>query len=268
MYSDREIYSLSNIILEDILKMRRHEILLDPSVRLNSEQAERLTGIVQQLKDGSPVQYILGFTFFCDLKLLITPLVFIPRPETEELVSWIIEREHGPLPVIADIGTGSGCIALALKNHFPGSTVYALDDSPAVLAVAGENASICGLQIHLIHSDILTGELTDADVFADLIVSNPPYIKDSEKPALDRRVIAYEPHRALFVPDNNPLIYYKAIIRQSVKILKPGGRVYLEIHEHAGKEIKILLERSGFQTVMLKKDINDKDRMITAVKKH
>jgi release factor glutamine methyltransferase len=268
IYSDREIYSLSYLILEEILKIPKHEIMLDPSARMSAEQSERFTGIVQQLKEGNPVQYILGYTYFCDLKLRINPPVLIPRPETEELVYWIIEKEHKPVPVIADIGTGSGCIALALKNHFPESTVYALDASPGALAIAGENASLCDLRIQLILNDILTDELTDADVFADLIVSNPPYVRESEKSMLEQRIIAHEPHEALFVPDNDPLIYYKAIIRQSAKILKPGGRVYFEIHELAGKEMLLLLENSDFQSVMLKKDINGKDRLITAINKY
>jgi release factor glutamine methyltransferase len=266
IYSEREIYSLNYIILEDVLNRQRHEIMPDTSTLLDEEQSEKLTGIVHQLKDGRPVQYILGYTFFCELKLHVSPRVLIPRPETEELVYWIMEREDEPVPVIADIGTGSGCIALALKKHYPLSTVYATDASPGALAVAGKNATSHQLQIHFIRNDILSEELAPEHFFADILISNPPYVKESEKQMLDQRIIAHEPHAALFVPDDDPLLYYKAIIRQSAGILKPGGRIYFEIHEHAGKEMKTLLENSGFQDVILKSDINDKDRMITAVK--
>jgi release factor glutamine methyltransferase len=268
IYSEREIYSLTYIILEDILNMRRHEIMLDTSVKLDEEHAEKLTNIVQQLKDGRPVQYILGYTFFCGLKLHVSPRVLIPRPETEELVYWIVEREYETPSVIVDIGTGSGCIALALQNHYPSSTVYATDSSPGALAVARENAISHKLQVHFFRNDILTEEFCPENIAADILVSNPPYVKESEKQMLDYRILAHEPHSALFVDNNDPLLFYKSILRQSDRMLKQGGRIYFEIHEHTGKEMTALLHKSGYQDIELKKDINDKDRMITAVKNH
>jgi len=268
IYPEREIYSLTYIILEDILNKQRHEIMLDQSHILDKHQSEKLTGIIQQLKEGLPVQYILGHTYFCGLKLNVSHQVLIPRPETEELVYWIMEREHEPVRMLADIGTGSGCIALALKKHFPETVIYATDISPGALEVARENALSHHLKIHFIRNDILSMDLSADNIYADILVSNPPYIWESEKHMMDRHILSHEPHAALFVPDDNPLVYYKAILRQSARILKPGGRIYFEIHEQAGREMKQLLQNSGFHTVQLKTDINDKDRMIAAIKNH
>ena len=266
IYSEREILSLCYIILEHKLELKRHEIMLYPEALVTDATFNQISEMIHQLKEEIPIQHILGSVEFCGLSIRVTPDVLIPRPETEELVSWITENENDQELVVLDIGTGSACIALALKMHFHHSVIYASDISAEALSVAKDNAGHHQLSIHFLEHDVLKEDFSLEKSSVDLIVSNPPYIKVSEKSFMEKRVLLREPSQALFVPDEDPLLFYHAISIHAAKLLKPEGRLFFEIHEHHAKEIQQLLHHKGFRGIQLRKDIHEKDRMISAIK--
>lgn len=269
IYDQREAESIARIIFEDIdfLKNRPSEDIL------NGGHAAMLNKIQSRLLTHEPLQYVLGEADFYGLKFKVNPHVLIPRPETEELVQWI-KNDIAPIaPVgqgrnLLDIGTGSGCIALTLKSQLPNLDVTALDVSPLALEVVRENAEHLDADITLINMDILDGETTDSLPVYDYIVSNPPYVLAKDQADMQPNVLKYEPRLALFVPDNDPLLFYRQIARLSRKHLRSGGALYFEIHEKQAPAVVHILEATGFQNILTQKDMSGKDRMVRAIKKN
>ena len=265
-YPDREINAITDILIEERLQLEKHEAGLNRSRIMAPGDQRWFEAAIRKLKSGHPVQYLTGFAEFYGLKLAVSPEVLIPRPETEELVQWIIEENTHSQPLIVDIGTGSGCIALALKKNIPGAQVVALDVDGSALVLASKNAASLGLEMEFFLHDILSEIPPRSLPLPDIVVSNPPYIPASEKRNMAARVTAHEPATALFVPDDKPLLYYEAIGRFASGRLKPGGTLYLEINEKYPAEVLDLLKNLGFQAGELRKDINGKDRMIKVIR--
>jgi release factor glutamine methyltransferase len=233
--------------------------------RMSESELLKFNFAVKQLKQQRPVQYILGKADFYKLQFVVNEQVLIPRPETEELVDLIIrELKQTNAPDILDIGTGSGCIAITLKKNLPAATVAALDVSEGALKVAMQNAVSNQVAVSFFQQDILKTNTLPEAVFRqfDCIVSNPPYICISEKKEMDKNVLEHEPHLALFVPDEDPLLFYKAIADFALNHLKPKGKLYFEINAAYGLETKQMLEKKGFKNVILISDLNNKNRIL------
>lgn len=265
-YSSEELQSFKRIIAEDLFCAPLHQILLNPSWPVTTEQYEKASTLVTELKLQKPIQYALGKAHFFGLEFTVNPSVLIPRPETEELVDWILS-DSPSASTILDICTGSGCIAVALAKNLNHATVSAIDISADALSVAKTNAASNGVAVSFAQMDALTlyRELSTPPFF-DVIVSNPPYVRDSEKQQMHSNVLDYEPHLALFVPDTNPLLFYSAIAKAAAHLLAHGGKVYCEINEALGKETAQCFATEGLQNISIKKDIHGKDRMICATK--
>lgn len=262
-YTAEEVTALTRIIATELLGIPQMTFFLKDEVNLTAEQDALLDNAIERLKKQEPIQYILGYCDFCGLRFKVTPATLIPRPETSELVEWITSEATGNEGFL-DIGTGSGCIAVSLAHKLPQSKVTAWDISPDALAVATENCKANGCAVEFEEVDILTYKPTGKQF--DIIVSNPPYIKENEKAAMHSNVLDWEPHTALFVPDNNPLLFYRAIAEKGLALLKPGGRLYFEINRAHGKETIEMLESLGYTSIELRKDFAENDRMIRAVK--
>ena len=262
-FTEKEIHSFYLLMSEKITGHSRTELLTNKNTFFSNEQRNKLDFFIGKLKNSEPIQYILGETEFYGLNFIVNPTVLIPRPETEELVEWIEKDNIGKHNLkILDIGTGSGCIALSLKNIFRDAEVTAYDVSTEALETAEKNAMLNNLSVSFQHVDIF--EINELNYKWDIIVSNPPYIPNREKTAIQPNVLNYEPHLALFVPDSDPLIYYRKIADFALKHLNPPGKLYFEIHRDAGKDcIKMLID-SGFKNIELKKDIYRNDRMVRA----
>ena len=265
-YPGREIDAICDILFGTRLHFKKHEVGLKRNEILAQTDQQWFDRAIRKLKAGYPVQYITGQAEFYGLVLDVTPDVLIPRPETEELVRWIIDRIPNLRPVIIDIGTGSGCIALALKKHIPGSQVMATDVDAAALAMASKNAVKMELDLQFIQHDILDINPPENWPRADIIASNPPYIPSSEKITMSSHITAHEPPAALFVPDENPLLFYLSIAGFARQQLKEGGQLYLEVHEKIGMKVIDLLQEKGFRDAELRQDMNGKDRMIKAIR--
>lgn len=264
-YPESESASLLQMIL-DHAGYPSPTFLVDPERVPGPETVAQINEIVSEIHTGKPIQYILGYAHFCDLKIRVTNKVLIPRPETEEMVTRIISSSGIPPAGILDIGTGSGCIALALKQRFSNSHVTGIDEDPEALEVASRNGRMHRLQITWRLHDILEpGGLGGGESY-DLIVSNPPYVLESEKEIMDQHVLAFEPHSALFVYDPDPFLFVRAIGTCAAMHLHDGGSLWLEINERLGKESVSVLEGSGLGEVSLLKDIHGKDRFIHARK--
>ena len=256
---EREIISLAYISIDFLLGYNRSDCIIHSDKDITSEVSDRIKQIIADLKTNKPIQHIIGETEFYELKFKVNEHTLIPRPETEELVKWILQHEFTSA---LDIGTGSGCIAIALRKN-KGAEISAIDVSESALLVAKENAKINEVEINFLLQDILkTTTLPKVDV----IVSNPPYVLDMEKEIMLDNVLNNEPHLALFVPDNNPLLFYKKIAELAFTSLSKNGLLFFEINERFGKETVAMLNAIGFVDIELKKDINDKDRMIKATK--
>lgn len=263
IYDQREAASITRIVFEDVdfLKNRHsHE-------ELNGGHAALLNKIQSRLLSHEPVQYVLGEADFYGLKFKVNPHVLIPRPETEELVQWIKNDIENIAPegigkTLLDIGTGSGCIALTLQSKLPKLAVTGLDVSPLSIDIVRKNISSTGIDIQLVCIDILNTQQTAMLPVYDYIVSNPPYILQKDKVQMQPNVLQHEPHLALFVPDEDPLLFYRHIMAFAQKHLHKGGALYFEIHEQYSAAIKQLLEKSGFQNIIIKKDMSGKDRMV------
>ncbi len=264
IYESREASSVADLIMESRLGLTRVDRLLQRNVPLSEPQETQLRADLAALLQNRPVQYVLGEAWFDGLLLKVNEHVLVPRPETEELIHWIVEDMHPSAPLILDVGTGSGNIPIALKQRLPASEVHTVDISPGAISLAGSNAEGQGTALHFHEIDFLDEatwtELPDPDV----LVSNPPYIAESEKGDMHPRVLTYEPHLALFVPDGDPLLFFRKIARFASLRLNRGGAVYLEINEALGPSTKALLEGEGFSEVVLRKDMQGKDRMIRA----
>ena len=265
-YSDSEIKSFCCLILESVCNMDKSSVLRYKDKQLSLNENFRVQEIVEELKKYRPIQYILGETEFYGLKFNVDANVLIPRPETEELVEWIIKEEKPPLQIL-DIGTGSGCIAITLAKHLPGAEVYALDISEKALDVARRNAVKNQVDVHFFQYDILKDEpfvFPFSTLIFDCIVSNPPYITPKERAAMAKNVLDYEPHQALFVPQENPLLFYERIACFAHRHLKKSGSLYLETNSLYGRKSAIAIENKKFQSVRLLKDISGNDRIIIA----
>lgn len=262
-YSQQEAKSLANILLSKALGKTAHHSLVYGAETLNPSQVKEIEGYLSLLKLQKPIQYILGETNFFGINMHITPSVLIPRPETEELVDWIIKTNEMEGRRILDIGTGSGCIAIALAKNLARSKVYALDISTDALKLAQANAERAKVDIAFFEHDIINSSAHSimGKPF-DIIVSNPPYVRESEKRSMLRNVLDYEPHVALFVNDSDPLIFYKSIALIAIDTLSASGQIFCEINEALGNETAAVFSEYGFSDISIRKDINDKDRMI------
>lgn len=268
-YDFREARNIAALVMEKITGYSAAERHLYKKNLLKNEQANQLEKIVCQLKENKPVQYILEEAWFAGMKFFVNEHVLIPRPETEELVSWIVESIKQlkiPHQRILDIGTGSGCIAIALKKHLPATNITAIDIDKEALAVANQNAIANHAAIDFIEMDILASTDFHPMPSFDIIVSNPPYVLETEKREMLERVWKNEPSKALFVPDKDPLIFYKAIFHFAERHLKQDGFLFFEINETMAVAIQDLFESKQFQQVEIKIDFQEKARMVRAKK--
>jgi release factor glutamine methyltransferase len=265
IYQIPEINALSNIIIKSIIGVSKLHQLYMPEQKINREQAVRIIEISKELKGGKPIQYILGETSFYDCIIKLNSSTLIPRPETEELVHLIIDENRGYKGDIIDFGTGSGCIAIALAANIPGSQVSGIDISEEAILIARENALLNNVNVSFLTGDIFNFEKVTISK-AGIIVSNPPYIRNHEKQFMNKNVLDFEPHTALFVSDSEPLMFYKALLKIAEKTLIGSGRLYFEINESMGESMCKLLASRGYSDVQIIKDINEKDRIIKGVK--
>lgn len=267
IYDFKEARTITQWVIEDVLKLQSVHLVMDRFLVLTTHQEELLDGYLKRLMTHEPIQYVLGYAEFYGLKFKVNQSVLIPRPETEELVEWVVSetRDEGrgtgvnSQPVsILDIGTGSGCIPVSIKFELPESQVSAIDVSLDALAVAHKNAALNHVTVSFSMVDILT------DIPAgkyDVIVSNPPYIGHEEKNVMAENVLNFEPHIALFVDD--PLVFYKRIAEISPQMIAPNGVIYLEVSEFRAQEVVEIFNRAGFETI-LKKDYSGRERMVKA----
>ena len=261
-YSDGEIKALTRILATELLGVSQMAFYMKNDITLTEEQETLLDDAIARLQRYEPIQYILGYSDFCGLRFKVTPATLIPRPETSELVEWIAGETKGKENIL-DIGTGSGCIAISLAHRIPQSKVTAWDISNEALAVAAENSKANDCTVTFEQVDILAYQPTGEQF--DIIVSNPPYIKENEKEAMHANVLDWEPHTALFVPDSDPLLFYRTIAEKGLMLLKPGGKLYFEINRAHSKETMEMLAALGYTSIELRKDFADNDRMIRAV---
>tara|TARA_R110002072_G_scaffold193809_5_gene350992 strand:- start:657 stop:1529 length:873 start_codon:yes stop_codon:yes gene_type:complete len=268
IYPEEEIGSFFYLLSEKYLLLPRFEVTFQLDLKLSIDDILKFDEALKQLENEVPLQYILGETEFYGLPFKVNSSVLIPRPETEELVEWILQdySKINQQFTLLDIGTGSGCIAISLAKNLPLAKVSALDISLKALKTASENATLNDVTISILEQDILA--IKELDSTFDVIVSNPPYVTISEKEKMKSNVLLYEPHNALFVKDSNPLLFYNSIAEIALKNLKKKGSLYLEINEAYGSEVVEMLEKMGFENVELKKDFFGKDRMIKAQKFH
>lgn len=263
IYPDNETGALARIIARHLFSQTGEHFSSLPETRLAAWQSDRVRAICRELRTGKPIQLVLGETNFYNCIIKLSGNTLIPRPETEELVDLIIKENKGFSGRLIDIGTGSGCIAIALAVNLPASRVSGMDISEKAISDAVQNALLNNANV-----EFFTGDITAPDLNRcgknDLIVSNPPYVRESEKKLMAANVLDFEPHEALFVPDPDPLRYYAAILAASTDILVPGGKIYFEINEALGKEMNELVSRSGFTEIETIKDLNGKSRIVKA----
>jgi release factor glutamine methyltransferase len=262
IYGKEEVSSFFYLLIEHYLGLERFILAVQPELIITKEEESPLFAALSKLKLQVPIQYIIGKANFMDLDFVVNKNVLIPRPETEELVRWILDdfsTAQSDLKIL-DIGTGSGCIAISLAKNLPNAKVYALDVSQEALAVAKETAELNGVEIYFVNADIL--EVNDLDDKFDIIVSNPPYVRMLEKQEMKNNVLDNEPELALFVADDNPLIFYKKITELAAKNLIDKGVLYFEINQYLGKETQSLLEATNFSEIELRKDFFGNDRML------
>ena len=298
IYQHEEILSFYYILIKNYLQLEKTEVFLKPNLKISKNNLIPFNKAIKLLEQEIPIQYILGRTEFCGLTFIVNENVLIPRPETEELVEWIISdikcgkldskqkesnnntensrQQTTPktndqhLTPIIDIGTGSGCIAICLAHFYPNSKVYALDVSSKALEIAKKNAAINNINIHFIKQDILNiskGIPSTTTIKYDIIVSNPPYVRELEKHEIKNNVLQNEPHLALFVNDINPLLFYDKIADFANKNLSKNGKLFLEINQYLASETVSLLKRKGFESIELREDIFGNKRMIKATVK-
>lgn len=271
IFGKDEVDSFFDMLLKAYLGFSRIDLVLNPNLAITKTEEQPLFEALSRLKLEEPIQYIIGNTEFYGLKVKVNTHTLIPRPETEELVDWIL-RDIGNQESevnILDIGTGSGCIAVALAKNLPNAKVYAIDVSEEALSVAKENAKLNDVKIEFIHQDILSLDNADQVLSSrkfDIIVSNPPYVRVQEKSEIKNNVLNYEPHLALFVENNDPFLFYKVIAQFAVENLKPKGQLFFEINQYLGKEMVQLLKYYKFKNIELKKDLFDNNRMIKSTK--
>lgn len=266
IFEKNEIDTFIKRIAEEYLNLKPFELALNTDMFIEKRKEEMFLKAVSELKKEKPLQQILGKTYFYGLEFIINKHVLIPRPETEELVHWIVnDTKLSPQELkILDIGTGSGCIAVSLAKNLMGSEVFAIDVSDEALGVARENTRINNVEVKFIKMDILGAEQLPS--LFDIIVSNPPYVRTLEKNTIKKNVLEYEPHLALFVEDEDPLLFYDKISKLSMNYLKDKGSLYFEINQYLGKEVVGLLKKNGLKKIELKKDFFGNNRFIKCIK--
>ncbi len=273
IYDEKEIESFFYLLLESYHGKKRIDLALNPEMEMDVSQLVKWESALSELKNQKPIQYIIGETEFYSLPFLVNENTLIPRPETEELVEWIVVESRKSAVEslkILDIGTGSGCIAISLAKNLPNAEVFAVDVSEKALAVAQKNAENNKVKVNFVNADILSvtnlNELSTSNfqfpTHFDIIVSNPPYVRNLEKAEIKPNVLEFEPHLALFVEDTDALLFYRKIAHLATKNLAQNGKLFFEINQYLGKETVELLEVLGFKSIELKKDIYGNDRMI------
>lgn len=263
-YDIREIEGMTRIIFEDVLLWQPVDIVMRDGEQLPEFFDSRLASIITRLKQHEPLQYILGKARFHGHSFAVTPATLIPRPETEQLVDMIVDENRGSDLAVLDIGTGSGCIAISLARALKFAQVTATDVSPDALAVAQHNATALKTRVRFLEQDILT--CSAPSQAWDIIVSNPPYITEQEKATMERNVLDYEPHSALFVPNDDPMLFYRPIAAYASRSLKNGGRLYLEINRAMAQQVSDILRQAGLSNIHIHNDFNGNNRFITATK--
>lgn len=262
-YDTREATNISRELLYHFYQLDRLQLSMNESVSLPKNEEKRLLHIIERLTNHEPLQHVIGSVEFYGLEFKTDARALIPRPETEELVDWIVRNHREPDLKVMDIGTGTGCIPVSLAKHMNTATIAAVDVSAEALTLARENAKLNGLSIDFRRLNILEEDLPD---HYDIIVSNPPYIPASDQAIMSPNVLAFEPGLALFVSDDSPLIFYIRIATLASESLKRGGKLYFEIHENYGAQIVNMLENYGYEEIELRQDMQGKDRMIKAMK--
>ena len=259
---DSEIESFFFILTEFLHNLKRIDVSLHPDFQVSESDLEKWNTIISELKTEKPIQYITGESWFYGLRFEVNENTLIPRPETEELVEWIIDglKVNGNGQRVLDIGTGSGCIPIALKKEIPYADVSAIDVSEKALEMARKNALDNQVEVKFLYKNIL--ETASLHEKYDIIVSNPPYVRNLEKQEINRNVLEYEPHLALFVDDTDALLFYRKISQLALISLTPNGKLFFEINQYLGKETIELLEQLGFKNIELRKDFAGNDRMI------
>ena len=269
IYPNSEIKGIIRLIMEQICNLQPHQYLIFQDIQLSNEKKNKIIEVVERMKSKEPIQYILGTADFYSIPFEVNSSVLIPRPETEELVDLIISENSTSIGKnILDIGTGSGCIAITLQKNIKTAHVYAVDISAEALNVARRNAVQNQTDVTFIQTDILQLEKAQKDISYtfDIIVSNPPYIKQEEKKEMEQNVLDFEPHLALFVPDQDPLLFYRHIAEFGKEKLKENGLLYFEINAACGEITCKMLQEKGYNKVQLIKDLSGKDRIIKAYK--
>jgi len=271
LYPKTEVDTFFFLLIEEYLKLQRIDVSLQPDYEISDEKFNLLESALKRLQKEEPLQYIIGKTEFYGLPFYVDKNVLIPRPETEELVDWMLletkekrEKNQDSSLQILDIGTGSGCIPITLKKNLTNALISAIDVSKKVLAIALKNAELNGVKVNFIEQDILNTSQLSSNF--DIIVSNPPYVRELEKEEIKNNVLENEPHLALFVKDKNPLIFYNRIADLANKHLNKNGQLFFEINQYLGQETVDLLKVKGFKNIQLKKDLFGNDRMILAHK--
>ena len=260
---DEERASITYAVLDHLFGLSKAEIITDRSINISSKEMKPLNQFIERINKNEPIQYVFGEAEFYGRKFEVNPSVLIPRPETEELVELIIKDNRGKKIKFLDIGTGSGCIPVTVVRELPETKAYAIDIDPRTIKTARNNAAKFDVDIEFMLIDILSEHLPDIQF--DVIVSNPPYVRESERQFLKPNVTEHEPAKALFVSDDDPLLFYRRIGELAQSALKDGGRLYFEVHENFGEDVKVMLEVLDYKQVELIKDLNDKDRMVRAI---
>ena len=276
LFGQDEVESFYFILTEYLHGLKRIDLALNPNFEISEEEVQKWEAIISELKTEKPIQYIIGETWFYDSKFFVNEHTLIPRPETEELVDWIVSKfpktQNPKAITFLDIGTGTGCIPISIKKNIPQAEVFAIDISEEALKVAKRNAVENKVEVNFILQNILEVENLSLSLRAesrslnsgkfDVIVSNPPYVRNLEKQEIKKNVLEYEPHLALFVEDNDALLFYRKIAQLAKESLTEYGLLFFEINQYLGKETVELLEQLGFQNIELKKDIYGNDRMV------
>lgn len=273
IYGKEEVNSFFYLLIEHYFDLERFILAIQPELVIDKEQETIIFQALSELKLEKPIQHIIGTTHFMDLDFKVNEHVLIPRPETEELVRWILDdhKNIAKILTILDMGTGSGCIPISLDENLTDAKVFGLDISTDALKVAEENNALLNSDVKFCEADILSLDAEtstkELDQKFDIIISNPPYVRELEKAEMQNNVIDYEPGLALFVPDEDPLKFYRAVVNFAADHLNENGYLYLEINQYLGEETKQLLKESNFKTIELRKDMFGNDRMIKGIKK-
>ncbi len=265
LFHEAESVAMAKHILTEVFGLSTLALYTGENTDLDTADYEKLDTIVARLQAEEPLQYILGYTYFGGRKFAVTPAVLIPRPETAELVEWIAQEHTGTAPRLLDIGTGSGCIAVSLAILLPEADITAWDISPEALAIARQNARTNHANVRFAEVDILRYEVAQPSTY-EVIVSNPPYITESEKADMEAHVLNWEPHSALFAPPQDALAFYRRIAETGMQLLTPGGALYFEINRQFASEVTNVLRTSGYEKICLRQDMSGHDRMIKAIR--